>query len=100
MAIVSALLRERLTGPAWDDWALFTGSQVQAFENEHEVLAPDGYWDPLERTDNFAAERANGRVGMMAIVNSLLHDSIIGSAWGDWTLFTGSQLQVFEKEHE
>merc|ERR1719162_765339 len=207
MAIIGMFFQDGLTGSAWGDWALYTGSPLRAFENELGVQAPVGFWDPLgftadgnvasfkrrrsveikhsrvcmmatigyiqpeftgkwpgflspsaglkfadipnglaaiskvpalgwaqivayggfiefsggfedyksgtpgdygwkvitagdqtERTKKLAAEIANGRLGMMAIIGMFFQDGLTGSAWGDWALYTGSPLRAFENE--
>jgi len=51
-----------------------------------------------ERTKKLAAEIANGRLAMMAIMGMFFQDGLTGSAWGDWALYTGSPLRAFESE--
>merc|ERR1712107_335176 len=207
MAIIGMFFQDGLTGSAWGDWALYTGSPLRAFENELGVQAPAGFWDPLgftadgnvasfrrrrsvelkhsricmlaaigymqpeltgkwpgflspsaglkfadipnglgaiskvpalgwaqivalfgftefsggfedyksgtpgdygwkvltsadmtERTKKLAAEIANGRLAMAAIIGMFFQDGLTGSAWGDWALYTGSPLRAFESE--
>merc|ERR1719469_1024729 len=209
MAIIGMFFQDGLTGSAWGDWALYTGSPLRAFENELGVQAPVGFWDPLgftadgnvasfkrrrcveikhsrvcmmasigyiqpettgkwpgflspsgglkfadipnglaaiskvpalgwaqivaycgfvefsggfedyksgtpgdygwkvltsgdmtERTKKLAAEIANGRLAMMAIMGMFFQDGLTGSAWGDWALYTGSPLRAFEMSSE
>merc|ERR1712014_326411 len=59
------------------------------------VLTSD---DPAERQKKRAAEIANGRLAMMAIIGMFFQDGLTGSAWGDWALYTGSPLRAFEGE--
>merc|ERR1711959_415572 len=54
--------------------------------------------DMTERTKKLAAEIANGRLAMMAIIGMFFQDGLTGSAWGDWALYTGSPLRAFESE--
>merc|ERR1711977_792939 len=54
--------------------------------------------DMTERTKKLAAEIANGRLAMMAIIGMFFQDGLCGSAWGDWALYTGSPLRAFENE--
>merc|ERR1719238_1341240 len=54
--------------------------------------------DMTERTKKLAAEIANGRLAMMAIIGMFFQDGLTGSAWGDWALYTGSPLRAFENE--
>jgi len=49
--------------------------------------------DPEERKKKLAAEIANGRLSMMAIMGMLFQDGLTGSAWGDWALYTDSPLR-------
>merc|ERR1719270_1469872 len=207
MAIIGMFFQDGLTGSAWGDWALYTGSPLRAFENELGVQAPAGFWDPLglaangdvatfkrrrtveikhgrvsmlaamgymtpeitgkwpgylspsaglkfadipnglaavskvpaagwfqilayggyceisggfdeyekgapgdfgwkvltssdpeEKTKKLAAEIANGRLAMMAIIGMFFQDGLTGSAWGDWSNYTDSPLRAFESE--
>merc|ERR1711988_1887710 len=54
--------------------------------------------DPEEKTKKLAAEIANGRLAMMAIIGMFFQDGLTGSAWGDWSLYTASPLRAFENE--
>merc|ERR1712019_1479 len=45
-----------------------------------------------------AAELANGRLAMVAIIGLFYQDGLTGSAWGDWSLYTASPLRAFEAE--
>merc|ERR1711920_354021 len=67
--------QDGLTGSAWGDWALYTGSPLRAFESELGVQAPVGFWDPagLSKDGDAAAfkrrrstEIKHGRVSMLA----------------------------------
>ena len=49
--------------------------------------------DPAEKTNKLAAEIANGRLAMMAIIGMFFQDGLTGSAWGDWALYTASPLR-------
>merc|ERR1711972_484664 len=197
MAIIGMFFQDGLTGSAWGDWALYTGSPLRAFESELGVQEPVGFWDPLgfaadgdeaafkrrrsveikhgricmlatmgyitpeitgklpgylspstglkfedipnglgavskvpgagwaqivaymgycefsggfddyktgspgvygfkaltasdpeEKTKKLAAEIANGRLAMVAIIGMFFQDGLTGSAWGDWALYT------------
>merc|ERR1719424_2800831 len=75
MAIIGMFFQDGLTGSAWGDWALYTGSPLRAFESELGVQAPVGYWDPagLSRDGDSEAfkrrrvtEIKHGRVSMWA----------------------------------
>merc|ERR1711971_539830 len=54
--------------------------------------------DPAEKTKKLAAEIANGRLAMMAIIGMFYQDGLTGSAWGDWALYEDSPLRAFENE--
>merc|ERR1712242_421498 len=49
--------------------------------------------DPAARTKKLQAELANGRLAMMAIIGMFYQDGLTGSAWGDWALYTDSNLR-------
>merc|ERR1711897_30317 len=75
MAIIGMFFQDGLTGSAWGDWALYTGSPLRAFESEIGVQAPLGYWDPLGLSSDgdvatFTRRRVteikHGRVSMWA----------------------------------
>merc|ERR1712004_655276 len=53
--------------------------------------------DPAEQK-KLAAEIANGRLAMMAIIGMFFQDGLTGSAWGDWANYTESPLRAFESE--
>merc|ERR1712115_208883 len=50
--------------------------------------------DPAEKQKKLAAELANGRLAMMAIIGMFFQDGLTGSAWGDWALYTASPLRA------
>merc|ERR1711963_926199 len=54
--------------------------------------------DPEERRKKLAAEIANGRLAMMAIIGMFFQDGLTGSAWGDWANYEASPLRAFENE--
>merc|ERR1712242_411408 len=54
--------------------------------------------DPEVRAKKLAAELANGRLAMVAIIGMFFQDGLTGSAWGDWALYTDSPLRAFESE--
>eukprot|EP00931_Biecheleriopsis_adriatica_P021698 TRINITY_DN1411_c0_g1_i7.p1 TRINITY_DN1411_c0_g1~~TRINITY_DN1411_c0_g1_i7.p1 ORF type:complete len:1354 (-),score=322.33 TRINITY_DN1411_c0_g1_i7:208-4269(-) len=54
--------------------------------------------DAAEKTKKLAAEIANGRLAMMAIIGMFFQDGLTGSAWGDWANYTDSPLRAFENE--
>jgi hypothetical protein len=51
--------------------------------------------DPEARKSKLAAELANGRLAMVAIIGMFFQDGLTGSAWGDWSLYTASPLRFF-----
>jgi len=54
--------------------------------------------DPEAKNSKLAAELANGRLAMVAIIGMFFQDGLTGSAWGDWALYTDSPLRAFENE--
>merc|ERR1711933_321390 len=54
--------------------------------------------DPEVKRSELAAEIANGRLAMMAIIGVFFQDGLTGSAWGDWASYTDSPLRAFESE--
>merc|ERR1712241_1204275 len=56
--------------------------------------------DPEEKKTKLAAELANGRLAMMAIIGMFFQDGLTGSAWGDWALYTASPLRAFDPAQE
>jgi len=54
--------------------------------------------DAEVKTKKLAAEIANGRLAMMAIIGMFFQDGLTGSAWGDWANYTDSPLRAFENE--
>merc|ERR1711988_1510541 len=50
--------------------------------------------DPEVKTKKLAAEIANGRLAMVAIIGMFFQDGLTGSAWGDWALYTASPLRA------
>merc|ERR1719150_2145388 len=54
--------------------------------------------DPEVKNKKLAAEIANGRLAMMAIIGMFFQDGLTGSAWGDWANYTNSPLRAFESE--
>merc|ERR1719188_91139 len=59
------------------------------------LLATD---DPELKKKRLAAEIANGRLAMAAIIGMFFQDGLTGSAWGDWANYTDSPLRAFENE--
>merc|ERR1711862_673380 len=56
------------------------------------VLTSD---DAESKTKKLAAEIANGRLAMVAIIGMFFQDGLTGSAWGDWANYTDSPLRAF-----
>merc|ERR1719461_2260114 len=54
--------------------------------------------DPEAKRSKLAAELANGRLAMVAIIGMFFQDGLTGSAWGDWANYTDSPLRAFEGE--
>merc|ERR1711870_48697 len=54
--------------------------------------------DPEAKKSKLAAELANGRLAMVAIIGMFFQDGLTGSAWGDWALYEASPLRAFEGE--
>ncbi|CAE7832187.1 FCPB [Symbiodinium sp. CCMP2592] len=54
--------------------------------------------DDETKKRRLAAELANGRLAMMAIIGMFFQDGLTGSAWGDWANYTASPLRAFEQE--
>jgi len=50
--------------------------------------------DPEAKKSKLAAELANGRLAMVAIIGMFFQDGLTGSAWGDWSLYTASPLRA------
>merc|ERR1740123_2795028 len=79
-AVEGAGANNRGDGPGEFGWKVLTSS------------------DPEEKQKKLAAEIANGRLAMMAIIGMFFQDGLTGSAWGDWASYTGSPLRAFENE--
>merc|ERR1719487_2748407 len=71
------------------------GTKAAAGDFDFKVLTSA---DPAEKQKKLAAEIANGRLAMMAIIGMFFQDGLTGSAWGDWALYTASPLRAFESE--
>merc|ERR1712151_978209 len=81
MAIIGMFFQDGLTGSAWGDWELYTGSPLRAFETELGAQPPLGFWDPLGFCDDGDAvvfrrrrilELKHGRVSMLAAVGYIV----------------------------
>ena len=57
-----------------------------------------GKVEPSARESKLAAELANGRLAMMAIIGMFFQDGLTGSAWSDWSLYTASPLRAETEE--
>ncbi|CAL1138046.1 unnamed protein product [Cladocopium goreaui] len=71
------------------------------FENAGFLGIPNGFVkinDPEVKQKKLAAELANGRLAMMAIIGMFFQNGLTGEAWGDWSLYTDSPLRAFEGE--
>merc|ERR1712061_946372 len=79
-AVEGAGANNRGDGPGEFGWKVLTSS------------------DPEEKKKKLAAEIANGRLAMMAIIGMFFQDGLTGSAWGDWASYTDSPLRAFENE--
>jgi len=79
-AVEGAGANNRGDGPGEFGWKILTSS------------------DPEEKKKKLAAEIANGRLAMMAIIGMFFQDGLTGSAWGDWAAYTDSPLRAFENE--
>merc|ERR1719476_358239 len=73
-AVEAAGANNRGDGPGEFGWKVLTSS------------------DPEEKKKKLAAEIANGRLAMMAIIGMFFQDGLTGSAWGDWASYTASPL--------
>jgi len=54
--------------------------------------------DSAEKENKLAAEIANGRLAMMAIIGMFFQDGLTGAAWGNWDLYTASPLRTFDRK--
>jgi len=79
-AVEGAGANNRGDGPGEFGWKVLTSS------------------DPEAKRSKLAAEIANGRLAMMAIIGMFFQDGLTGSAWGDWAAYTDSPLRAFENE--
>eukprot|EP00437_Effrenium_voratum_P003344 CAMPEP_0181422388 /NCGR_PEP_ID=MMETSP1110-20121109/13589_1 /TAXON_ID=174948 /ORGANISM="Symbiodinium sp., Strain CCMP421" /LENGTH=768 /DNA_ID=CAMNT_0023545485 /DNA_START=74 /DNA_END=2377 /DNA_ORIENTATION=- len=72
------------------------------FENAGFLGVPNGFLKAPAGTKEkkLAAEIANGRLAMMAIIGMFFQDGLTGSAWGDWALYTDSPLRALTPAQE
>merc|ERR1712038_492599 len=90
----------------WVQMVFFAGIMEGCFGvGEYKTGTPGDFgWkvitsdDPAEKEKKLAAEIANGRLAMMAIIGMFFQDGLTGSAWGDWALYTASPLRASERE--
>merc|ERR1719198_330903 len=89
----------------WVQIVFFTGIMegCWGFEDYKSGTPGDYGWkvitsdDSAEKTKKLAAEIANGRLAMVAIIGMFFQDGLTGSAWGDWALYTASPLRAAEE---
>merc|ERR1712228_1140689 len=90
---------------AYAGYCELTGPKTRAASLEdYASITPGDYgWkvltsaDPEELRKKLAAEIANSRLAMVAILGMFFQDGLTGSAWGDWALYTDSPLRASEK---
>jgi len=72
------------------------------FENAGFLGIPNGFVKAPAGTKEkkLAAEIANGRLAMMAIIGMFFQNGLTGQAWGDWSLYTDSPLRALTKAQE
>merc|ERR1719291_57537 len=101
VAIIGMFYQDGLTGSAWGDWALYTGSPLRAFESELGVQAPLGFWDPLGLSadgdvESFKRRRAveikHGRICMLATMGYITPE-VAGKWPGYLSKFEGVQFE-------
>merc|ERR1719195_1736961 len=94
----------KVPGLGWGQIVLYCAAVECAGANNRSDAPGDFGWkvltsaDPEEKKKKLAAELANGRLAMMAIIGMFFQDGLTGSAWGDWALYTASPLRAFENE--
>jgi len=72
------------------------------FENAGLLGIPNGFMKAPEgqKEKKLAAEIANGRLAMMAIIGMFFQNGLTGQAWGDWSLYTDSPLRALTPAQE
>ncbi|CAE7663482.1 FCPF, partial [Symbiodinium microadriaticum] len=72
------------------------------FENAGLLGIPNGFMKAPEgqKEKKLAAEIANGRLAMMAIIGMFFQNGLTGQAWGDWSLYTDSPLRALSPAQE
>merc|ERR1740123_1684957 len=94
----------KVPGLGWGQIVLYCAAVEAAGANNRGDAPGDFGWkvltssDPEEKKKKLAAEIANGRLAMMAIIGMFFQDGLTGSAWGDWANYEGSPLRAFENE--
>merc|ERR1711972_580632 len=79
-------------------WVEFSGMESNGIDGCQGTPGDFGFKvltskDPAGKTRKLQAELANGRLAMMAIIGMFYQDGLTGSAWGDWALYTDSNLR-------
>jgi len=94
----------KVPGLGWGQIVLYCAAVEAAGANNRGDAPGDFGWklitsdDPAVKNKKLAAEIANGRLAMMAIIGMFFQDGLTGSAWGDWATYTASPLRAFENE--
>merc|ERR1712203_687630 len=94
----------KVPGLGWGQIVLYCAAVEAAGANNRGDAPGDFGWklitsdDPEVKNKKLAAEIANGRLAMMAIIGMFFQDGLTGSAWGDWANYTASPLRAFESE--
>merc|ERR1712099_124855 len=94
----------KVPGLGWGQIVLYCAAVEAAGANNRGDAPGDFGWklltssDPETKKQKLAAEIANGRLAMMAIIGMFFQDGLTGSAWGDWSVYTASPLRAFESE--
>merc|ERR1711953_524415 len=94
----------KVPGLGWGQIVLYCAAVEAAGANNRGDTPGDFGWklitsdDPEVKNKKLAAEIANGRLAMMAIIGMFFQDGLTCSAWGDWANYTASPLRAFENE--
>jgi len=83
-------------------WVEFSGMDSNGIDGCQGIPGDFGFKvltsnDPATKTKKLNSELANGRLAMMAIIGMFYQDGLTGSAWGDWALYTDSNLRCEPK---